>query len=348
MREGVEGIVIDLRDNGGGSLQEAKTLTGLFIDRGPTVQIRSKSHKVDILHDRDIRTIYDGPLAVLVNRLSASASEIFAGAIQDYERGVIVGNQTFGKGTVQSLLPLNSGQLKLTQAKFYRISGESTQHKGVIPDIAFPNRFDPESIGESTLDDPLPWDEIPSTIYWTKKIIQPLLADLNSLHTSRANADAEFKYMQAALAYRKVRREDKTISLNEQKRINEKEEADAFWLNLENTKRIAQGLSEIKSLDDLNDSEENLVASNDSEQIQPGASQAEEGDVGNEVVGGGEANAISLLSETGTEDAAESAEDQKEKTAQDDPYLVETSRIILDLITLEKRMAQERQASQQI
>ena len=347
-REGVEGIIIDLRDNGGGSLQEAKTLTGLFIDRGPTVQIRSKSHKVDILHDRDIRTIYDGPLAVLVNRLSASASEIFAGAIQDYERGVIVGNQTFGKGTVQSLLPLNSGQLKLTQAKFYRISGESTQHKGVIPDIAFPNRFDPESIGESTLDDPLPWDEIPSTIYWTKKIIQPLLADLNSLHTSRANADAEFKYMQAALAYRKVRREDKTISLNEQKRINEKEEADAFWLNLENTKRIAQGLSEIKSLDDLNDSEENLVASNDSEQIQPGASQAEEGDVGNEVVGGGEANAISLLSETGTEDAAESAEDQKEKTAQDDPYLVETSRIILDLITLEKRMAQERQASQKI
>jgi hypothetical protein len=218
----------------------------------------------------------------------------------------------------------------------------------VIPDIAFPNRFDPESIGESTLDDPLPWDEIPSTTYWTKKTIQPLLADLRSLHTSRAKADPEFKYRQDALAYRQVRREDKTISLNEQQRINEKEETDAFWLSLENTKRMAQGLSEIKSLDDLNDSEKNLVANNDSEQIQPGVSQAEEGDVGNEVVGSGEANAISLLSETGTEDAAESAEDQKEKTAPDDPYLVETSRIILDLITLEKRMAQERQASQQI
>ncbi|MDA7833263.1 S41 family peptidase, partial [Pseudomonadales bacterium] len=116
MAEGVEGVVIDLRNNGGGSLQEARTLTGLFIDRGPTVQIRSKSNRVDILNDRDIRTIYDGPLAVLVNRLSASASEIFAGAMQDYERGVIIGSQTFGKGTVQSLLPMNRGQLKLTQA----------------------------------------------------------------------------------------------------------------------------------------------------------------------------------------------------------------------------------------
>ena len=121
MAEGVEGVVIDLRNNGGGSLQEARTLTGLFIDRGPTVQIRSKSNRVDILNDRDIRTIYDGPLAVLVNRLSASASEIFAGAMQDYERGVIIGSHTFGKGTVQSLLPMNRGQLKLTQAKFYRI-----------------------------------------------------------------------------------------------------------------------------------------------------------------------------------------------------------------------------------
>ncbi len=118
IEQGVEGIVIDLRDNGGGSLQEAKTLTGLFIDRGPTVQIRSKSNRVDILNDRDISTVYDGPLAVLVNRLSASASEIFAGAIQDYKRGLIIGSQTFGKGTVQSLYPLNRGQLKLTQAKF--------------------------------------------------------------------------------------------------------------------------------------------------------------------------------------------------------------------------------------
>ena len=140
--QGVEGIVIDLRNNGGGSLQEAKTLTGLFIERGPTVQIRSKSNRVDILDDRDTSFLYDGPLAVLVNRLSASASEIFAGAIQDYDRGIIIGSQTFGKGTVQSLLPLNRGQLKLTQAKFYRISGESTQEKGIIPDITYPSSFD--------------------------------------------------------------------------------------------------------------------------------------------------------------------------------------------------------------
>ena len=141
--------MIDLRDNGGGSLQEANQLTGLFIEYGPTVQIRSSESRVWRDGKRRKSNYYDGPLAVMINRLSASASEIFAGAIQDYGRGIIVGEQSFGKGTVQSLVALQEGQLKITESKFYRISGESTQHRGVLPDILFPSLFDPTQIGES-------------------------------------------------------------------------------------------------------------------------------------------------------------------------------------------------------
>src|SRR5690606_8611353 len=136
--EKVEGIVLDLRNNGGGALQEANSMIGLFIDRGPTVQVRDARGRISLYGDTESGTDYDGPLVVLVNRLSASASEIFAGAIQDYGRGLIVGSNTFGKGTVQTLNDLSYGQIKLTRAKFYRISGESTQNRGVKPDIAYP------------------------------------------------------------------------------------------------------------------------------------------------------------------------------------------------------------------
>ncbi|PHQ87865.1 MAG: tail-specific protease, partial [Thalassobium sp.] len=149
--EGIDGLIIDLRNNGGGSLEEAIDLTGLFIPTGPVVQVRGIRDRVEVLQDQDPEVLYDGPMTVLVNRLSASASEIFAGAIQDYGRGLIVGGQTFGKGTVQSLRPLTQGQLKITQAKFYRVSGDSTQHQGVIPDVLFPSLFDKEKIGESAL-----------------------------------------------------------------------------------------------------------------------------------------------------------------------------------------------------
>src|SRR5690606_15452226 len=145
---------------GGGSLEEAINLTGLFIRTGPVVQVRGNNGRVDVLADTDPSQLYDGPITVLVNRLSASASEIFAGAIQDYGRGLVVGSQTFGTGTVQSLRSLRSGQLKITQAKFYRISGDSTQHKGVIPDISFPSVIDASKIGESALSDSMPWDAI--------------------------------------------------------------------------------------------------------------------------------------------------------------------------------------------
>ena len=255
MKQNVDGLVIDLRSNGGGALQEARELTGLFIDQGPTVQVRKKSNSVDILDDRNPGVLYDGPLAVLVNRLSASASEIFAGAIQDYQRGLVIGTRTFGKGTVQALLPLNRGQLKLTQAKFYRISGDSTQHKGIIPDILYPPRFDPDSIGESTLEHPIAWDQIDAAKHNLTHTLHDLLPELQAMHAHRAADNPEFKYLKDAFAYRQERNEVKTITLNEAERIAEKDNAEAFWVALENRKRQAQGKDPIESLDDLNDTE---------------------------------------------------------------------------------------------
>ncbi|MDB6059913.1 MAG: peptidase, partial [Verrucomicrobiaceae bacterium] len=152
MAEDVNGVIIDLRENGGGSLDEANSLIGLFIDSGPVVQIRPASSRAYIRGKPRSGPYYDGPLAVMTNRLSASASEIFAGAIQDYQRGLIIGDQTFGKGTVQQLMELQHGALKLTESKFYRISGDSTQNRGVLPDVAFPSLYDPKEVGESSLD----------------------------------------------------------------------------------------------------------------------------------------------------------------------------------------------------
>ncbi len=174
--EHVDGIVIDLRDNGGGSLEEAVNVTGLFITQGPVVQVSNATGGKMVLRDEDRRILYNGPLALLVNRYSASASEIFAAAIQDYGRGIIVGERTFGKGTVQSLVKLTRpftffgkkhelGELKLTVAKFYRISGGSTQHKGVVPDISMPSLIDTSTIGEDTYTSSLPWSTISKAFY---------------------------------------------------------------------------------------------------------------------------------------------------------------------------------------
>ena len=339
--EGVDGVVIDLRDNGGGSLQEAKTLTGLFIDRGPTVQIRSKANRVDVLSDRDVRTAYRGPLAVLVNRLSASASEIFAGAIQDYQRGVVIGTQTFGKGTVQTLQPLDHGQLKMTQAKFYRISGDSTQHRGIIPDLQYPDDYDPEAIGESTLDAPLPWDQIRPTFYRTKGDLQPLLPELISRHQARMAKDPEFNYVSSAFAYRQSRADDTQLSLREADRIKEREENETFWLSLMNNKREAQGLSPLASLDELDE---------DAESIEQGAdpdSSAITEDIGAFVRDGGAAKAITIdLEETAVQtrsedqaDGTQAEEPPKKKTP--DAYVIEAGHILADLISLQQRTAQQ-------
>jgi carboxyl-terminal processing protease len=180
--EGVDGIIVDLRNNGGGSLQEANELTGLFIEYGPTVQIRHASRRVWRDGKRLRSAYYDGPLMVLINRLSASASEIFAGAIQDYDRGLIVGDRSYGKGTVQTMVPLTEGQLKITESKFYRISGDSTQHRGVVPDIVFPSLYDSAEIGESALEHALDWDQITPVRHRRYSNVDALVPQLEAMY----------------------------------------------------------------------------------------------------------------------------------------------------------------------
>jgi len=335
----VDGIIVDLRDNGGGSLQEANFLTGLFINRGPTVQIRTKSNRVDLLYDRDARTTYDGPLAVLVNRLSASASEIFAGAIQDYQRGLVIGSQTFGKGTVQSLIPLNRGQLKLTQAKFYRISGESTQHQGIIPDIQFPASYDSETIGESTLDKPLPWDRIKATDYQLKSDIGTVMFALRSLHEQRTKDDPEFAFRQEALQYRKELNNENEITLNREARIQRKESTDAFWVSLENKKRIAKGLDPIKSLDELDDDEPHTPQTAATGITGPATTEgASETDSTPESLQGNEMAGL----DTTVADISEPKEPKGPAIAQDpDAYLLETGNILLNMQNLPTRTAEK-------
>ncbi|MGM0634264.1 MAG: carboxy terminal-processing peptidase, partial [Pseudomonadota bacterium] len=191
--ENVEAVVMDLRYNGGGSLNEANELVGLFIEGGPTVQIRYSGLRNGFVRsygDTDTGTAYNGPLAVLVNRASASASEIFAGAIQDYQRGIVLGGQTFGKGTVQEIIPMDYGQVKLTRSKFYRISGASTQHRGVMPDIEFPDRYQAiDSMGESNLDGALPWDTVRPVEYDTYYPLRRIMPELQERHQQRAARD---------------------------------------------------------------------------------------------------------------------------------------------------------------
>jgi carboxyl-terminal processing protease len=332
--QNVDAVVIDLRNNGGGSLQEAKTLTGLFIDRGPTVQIRSKADRVDILSDRDIRITYEGPLAVLVNRLSASASEIFAGAIQDYNRGLVLGTQTFGKGTVQSLQALNKGQLKMTQAKFYRITGESTQHKGIIPDIQYPSSYDPESIGESTLERPLPWDKIKAAKFRLKPSQDSILSELTQRHLERTTHDPDFIYLTDAFKYKKARSELTSVSLNETARRAQQAESKAFWLGLTNKKRVAQGLPEIASLDELD-------MSSDEEPAAEAPSSSNEASTPTSVEE--PLDRASALEQVKLVDVSINAEppilpsSDNSKPAEDDEvdaYLVETGHILIDYISL--------------
>ena len=249
--EGVEGIVVDLRNNGGGSLQEAQRLAGLFIDSGPIVQVKVQQRATQVHSDKRDGAVWDGPLAVLVNRLSASASEIFAGAVQDYERGIVTGSRTFGKGTVQTLFPLNRGQLKVTQAKYYLPSGQSTQHQGVAPDIEFPETYDSDRIGESALDDAMAWDMAAPASFRKANEVSPFLSELAQKHLARAASDPDFEYLRA-LAERNVEERDRThISLNRLTRESEKAEYERWRLDLENTLLLAKGEEPIESIDDL-------------------------------------------------------------------------------------------------
>ncbi|WP_177431523.1 carboxy terminal-processing peptidase [Pseudomonas huaxiensis] len=247
-KEKVDGVVIDLRNNGGGSLQEATELTSLFIDKGPTVLVRNSDGRVDVLEDENSGAFYKGPLALLVNRLSASASEIFAGAMQDYHRALIIGGQTFGKGTVQTIQPLNHGELKLTLAKFYRVSGQSTQHQGVLPDIDYPSIIDTKEIGESALPEAMPWDTIRPAIKPASDPFKPFLAQLKNRHDDRSAKDPEFVYIRDRLALTQKLMSEKTVSLNEVERRAQHADIENKQLVLENARRKAKGEEPLKEL----------------------------------------------------------------------------------------------------
>ncbi len=231
---GVDGVIIDLRNNGGGSLIEAVDLTGLFITKGPVVQRKQADGKISQEVDRDVEQVYNGPLVVMINRFSASASEIFAAAIQDYKRGIVVGEQSYGKGTVQSVVDLDNyigdgkepaGQLKITLEKFYRINGSSTQHKGVSPDFALPSAFSAEEFGESAQPSALPWDMIPSTTYQpTNHVLAPALAKLQAAFTTRLKTKPDLIKLRADFDRWKKIKETNSISLNMEKRKKELDE----------------------------------------------------------------------------------------------------------------------------
>lgn len=251
--ENIDSLIVDLRNNGGGSLREANELTGLFISRGPTVQIRDASGRVDILGDFDPKVTWSGPMAVIVNRLSASASEIFAGAIQDYNRGLVVGSRTFGKGTVQTLLPLEHGQMKLTHAKFYRISGESTQNEGVVPHIVFPTLFDEQEVGESALEGALPWDEVHPVRHGRFPSLTPFLEDLIRRHEARVQDNPDFIFMQQQVDRSREQREQTELPLNISEVREQRDEVEQWQIDTENQRRMAKGESPIEKLSDLDD-----------------------------------------------------------------------------------------------
>lgn len=252
IEQGAEGIIIDLRENGGGSLREANELTGLFIDKGPSVQIRQANNRVHVEAKQFYSPYYDGPVVVLVNRMSASASEIFAAAMQDYQRALIIGSRTFGKGTVQSLTPLNHGTLKVTESKFYRISGDSTQHHGVSPDIGLPSLYNEKLIGESSLDNAMKWDAINAVPHKKYVNFTPIITNLTELSQKRAANDPDFILFNQQLAYEKTL-DTNVISLNEKKRIQERNEDRAYRLKLINAKNKAKGEALLTSLDPVKD-----------------------------------------------------------------------------------------------
>ncbi|WP_077286037.1 carboxy terminal-processing peptidase [Cognaticolwellia aestuarii] len=258
--QNVAGIIVDLRGNGGGSLTEATLLTGLFIDKGPVVQVRDGANRVNVNSDKDGISFYDGPLTVMVDRYSASASEIFSAAIQDYGRGVIVGEHTFGKGTVQQHRGLGRvydlyekpfGSIQFTIAKFYRINGGSTQHRGVLPDIEFPSAIDPADWGESKEENALPWDQIPKARYNKLNDISQDVAYLSSLHNSRILENKEFNYLLSDIEEYKAEKDDKTISLNLAKRKAKREARKAKQLERANERLALMGKAKVTSLDDL-------------------------------------------------------------------------------------------------
>jgi len=252
----IDGLIIDLRNNGGGSLLEANALAHLFLGAGTKVQVKTSSGSIHGLGERRGFQFYDGPLAILVNRFSASASEILAGAIQDYERGLILGTDTFGKGTVQRVQTLSSGQIKFTESKFYRVSGKSTQSKGISPDIYLPSPINTEEFGENKLPGALEYDSIAKTRVRDFNRLNTSTSLLSSEHEIRINDSVLFKHHKKLKAWRKAQQEEKFLELNIDNRKTDKENKEAELLTMENDLRKEIGLNTFESYQAFLDREE--------------------------------------------------------------------------------------------
>lgn len=306
--QGVHGIVIDLRNNGGGSLLEATTLTGLFIDKGPVVQVRNREGRISLEEDVEPGMVWDGPLAVLVNRYSASASEIFAAAIQDYGRGLVVGEPTFGKGTVQSLLDLDDyapsgtpgmGQLKITMAQFFRVNGSSTQKRGVVPDIRFPSAGDPEDYGERSFENALPWTSIDPARFDPNGDLSHMVAVADSRYQVRIVEDQEFSWLLSDIDDYNLHSKEKKVSLLES--VGRQKMAE------EQTKR-AQRKAKRNTLDSVG-SDENMLA--DASIAVTSMVDGSDDEVGDDEMG------------------------DDEEESRPDFLLLETARIVVDIVELE-------------
>ena len=251
--QGVDAVLIDLRGNSGGSLFEANKLTGLFVSSGATLQVKESNGSIRPWGDARAKQIWKKPMAVMVDRYSASASEIFAGAIQDYQRGIIIGQKTFGKGTVQKLDNLSSGQIKITESKFYRITGAGMQSKGIHPDITLPSSWDIEEIGESSYDTALPWDEIKPVRFKKFSLGSSLISQLNDKHSIRVNQSPNLQYILDIRKRYEIQKNKEVISLNLTNRKIEKEERQSWSLEIENKRRASLNLETFGSYKDMKD-----------------------------------------------------------------------------------------------
>ncbi|MGB0132834.1 carboxy terminal-processing peptidase [Dokdonella sp.] len=336
--ENVAGVVVDLRNNGGGSLDEATDLTGLFIDKGPVVQIRDASGRVEEKSDRRAGAAWTGPLAVLVNRGSASASEIFAAAIQDYGRGVIIGEPTFGKGTVQNLLNMDDmarnekptfGDLKMTVQQFFRINGGSTQLRGVVPEISFPMSAASDEYGESSYDNALPWTSIGKADYQRIADLSPMIPMLVAKHEARTAENAEWKSFEEEIADARKIRAEKTISLNEQVRIKEREEQEA-----KRKAREALASGAFPSQDPAAKVREDII--NDAQNPNPAIAGTPDEDAELVVVEGASSNAPMIDDglQADERSIAQDLEREEKRKARPDIVLNEAAEILADEIDL--------------
>jgi carboxyl-terminal processing protease len=259
---GIDGLVLDLRENGGGHLTEAIGLVNLFVAKGPVVQLRETGGRVEVLESDDKGVAYSGPLTILVDRFSASASEIFAAAMQDYGRGVIIGQETYGKGSVQNLYPLDRyaigqdpgyGQLTVTIGMYYRVTGDSTQNRGVQPDIRLPSAISPDEVGESSREGALPWNRIRPTQFKRDGSLAPMITDLQTRHDERIAGDPDFQHAVAEIHTLDEMRKRTTVSLNLEKRRAERAALTDGQLARENERRAALGEDELAAADDIKD-----------------------------------------------------------------------------------------------